>query len=163
MDLLCERFPGENILIEKFLAGREFTIGVIGSGEKARVIGALEIISKEKDTNFMTHSFKNDDDWEDHMAEIHADMIKDKEVKDACDVALRVYKEIGCRDSGRVDVRSDRKGEGAIPHFMEINPVAGLRPGYSQLPHLALNNGISYVNLIDDIIKSAVERYIKKQ
>lgn len=154
MDLLCERFSGQNILIEKYLAGREFTVGLVGSGSNARVVGAVEIITA-KDIDFMTHSIKNDFENEVHVE------LSDPEVKAACDIALRVYKELGCRDAGRVDMRSDKKGDGAIPHFMEINPLAGLRPNYSQLPILAANNNIPHLKLIEIIIQSASER-IKK-
>jgi hypothetical protein len=53
------------------------------------------------------------------------------------------------------------EGEGAIPHFMEANPIAGLKPNYSHLPIIAAHNNTSFVQLIDIIVKSAVER-IKK-
>jgi D-alanine-D-alanine ligase len=41
---------------------------------------------------------------------------------------------------------------------MEVNPLAGLKPNYSHLPIIAVNNGISFFQLVDIIVKSAAER-----
>ncbi len=59
------------------------------------------------------------------------------------------------RDGGRVDIRSDRNG---IPHFLEVNPLAGLNPEISDLPILCRLAGIPYLELINRIMESAMER-----
>jgi len=62
---------------------------------------------------------------------------------------------LGCRDGGRIDLRADANG---TPQFMEVNPLAGLRPGHSDLPILCGLAGMSYQELIAGIMHSALKR-----
>ena len=73
-------------------------------------------------------------------------------------MALAAWRVLGCRDGGRVDIRCDAQGQ---PHFLEVNPLPGLHPQHSDLPILCGYVGISYVDLIDRIVRSA-RRRIKK-
>ena len=73
-----------------------------------------------------------------------------------CSVA--VWRLLGCRDAGRVDLRCDAAGR---PHFLEANPLPGMHPQHSDLPILSGYMGIAYVDLIDRIVRSA-RRRIKK-
>ena len=66
-------------------------------------------------------------------------------------MALSAWRALGCSDGGRVDVRSNERGE---PQFLEVNPLAGLRPGYSDLVVLAQMHGVSYEELIGMILDS---------
>ena len=52
-------------------------------------------------------------------------------------------------------LRLDRDGN---PAFMEVNPLPGLHPTHSDLPMIATQEGMSYVDLLDAIITSALER-----
>jgi len=54
-----------------------------------------------------------------------------------------------------VDVRLD---EGGAPQLIEVNPLAGLAPGHSDLPIMAALSGIGYAQLIGAILDSAMER-----
>jgi D-alanine-D-alanine ligase len=68
--------------------------------------------------------------------------------------ALKVWRGLGCKDGGRVDLKMDSKG---IPNFIEVNPLAGLNPVHSDLPILSGMFGISYEELIKSIIESSLE------
>jgi len=70
-------------------------------------------------------------------------------------VALATWRCLGCRDAGRVDVRLDGAGR---PQMLEVNPLAGLTPGYSDLPIMAELSGMSYEALIGEILSSALAR-----
>jgi D-alanine-D-alanine ligase len=70
-------------------------------------------------------------------------------------VAVAAWRALGCRDGGRVDLRCDAAGR---PQFLEVNPLAGLRPGYSDLPILAEKAGISYRELLGAMVTSALAR-----
>jgi D-alanine-D-alanine ligase len=59
------------------------------------------------------------------------------------------------KDGGRIDLRSDAHG---VPHFIEVNSLAGLNPVRSDLPILCRLIGISYDRLIMDILNSALKR-----
>jgi D-alanine-D-alanine ligase len=54
-----------------------------------------------------------------------------------------------------MDVRLDEAGK---VHFLEVNPLAGIQPEYSDLPMMAAMSGMSYVTLIESIMNSAVSR-----
>lgn len=79
----------------------------------------------------------------------------DEEVRRAEALALAAWRVLGCRDGGRIDVRSNGHGQ---PSFLEVNPLPGLQPGHSDLPILCGFIGISYVELIDKIVRSACRR-----
>ncbi|HPP87560.1 MAG TPA: D-alanine--D-alanine ligase, partial [bacterium] len=73
---------------------------------------------------------------------------------------LKVWKLLGCRDAGRVDIRVDKNG---IPNFIEVNPLAGLNPTHSDLPILCRLKGISFNELIKKIIYAAENRIFAKK
>jgi D-alanine-D-alanine ligase len=82
-------------------------------------------------------------------------LMDDAEARAAADVALAVWRALGCRDGGRVDVRLDGAGR---PHFLEVNPLAGLHPQRSDLAILARQVGLGYRGLIERILDSARDR-----
>jgi D-alanine-D-alanine ligase len=82
-------------------------------------------------------------------------LVEDAEAQRAIAVALDAWRFLGCRDGGRVDLRSDGY---ASPHFLEVNPLAGLNPEISDLSILCTMAGKSYQELIGRIMESASER-----
>jgi D-alanine-D-alanine ligase len=139
------------VLLETYLPGREFTVGILGSGMDARVLGALEIIlnpTAEKNA----YSYENKERCELLVQYI---LVSDEEAKHAMDIALKVWRALNLKDAGRVDLRSDAEG---VPNFMEVNSLAGLNPLHSDLPILCTQLGISYHELISSIIESALKR-----
>ncbi len=139
------------VLLETYLPGREFTVGILGSGKDAQALGVLEIVLNS-DAEKNAYSYENKERCELLVQYI---LVKDKEGKLAMDTALRVWRALNLKDAGRVDLRSDAAG---IPNFMEVNPLAGLNPLHSDLPILCTQLGISYHELISSIIKSALKR-----
>jgi D-alanine-D-alanine ligase len=151
---LVEKFK-QPVLVETFLPGREFTVGVTGTGEDAKAIGVLEIcLRAHAETD--AYSYVNKEKYED-LVEYR--LVYDKEAQTARDIALNAWRKLGCRDAGRVDLRSDAKG---IPNFMEVNPLPGLHPKHSDLPILCTLTGISYQQLIGSITHSAWKRIPKR-
>jgi D-alanine-D-alanine ligase len=142
------------VLVETFLPGRELTVGLLGTGSQAQVLGTLEIVLQagaEPDA----YSYKNKELCEELVEYrlVHAD--RDEEVRQAETIALQAWRALGCRDAGRIDLRSDADGR---PQFLEANPLAGLHPTHSDLPMLCQRLGIAYETLIDRIVRSAMER-----
>src|SRR3546814_7027821 len=76
----------------------------------------------------------------------------DAEAQAAAATALAAYRTLGCRDGGRLDLRSDSDG---VPQFLEVNPLAGLHPTHSDLPILAALAGLPYERLIGEILQAA--------
>jgi D-alanine-D-alanine ligase len=148
-DLLA-RFH-QPVLVEEFLPGREFTIGITGTGAEARVLGASEIVPTEK---YVGHGygFENKEQWEDRLKVVPA---RDTVARAAGEVALAAWRVLRCRDGGRADVRLDRHGD---PCFIEVNPLAGIRPGYSDLCFIADFEGLTYQQLIGKFLDAFLAR-----
>ena len=148
-DLLA-RFR-QPVLVEEFLPGREFTIGVIGTGAGAFVLGVSEIVPNQ---NFIGHGygFENKEKWQDKLAVVRG--LEDA-AHAAGDVALAAWRVLKCRDGGRVDIRQDKHGQ---PTFIEVNPLAGMRPGYSDLCFIADFEGVSYQQLIGKFLDAFLAR-----
>ena len=130
---LSMQYPGQDVLIESYLAGREFTVGIVGTGSRARVIGILEFrISWNWPKDGTTHSSNEIDFFTTdlkksevgvYVEELTPDTENDLEVQAVCKRALETWSALGCRDVGRIDVRSDRRGSGAIPHIIEVSRI----------------------------------------
>lgn len=139
------------VLVESFLPGREFTVGITGSGDDTKVIGTLEIVLNEHAPHPI-YSYSVKKDWEKYASyKIATDPVALK----CAEMAVEVWKLIKGKDAGRVDFRSDANGN---PNFIEVNPLAGLNPTYSDLPILARLIGIPYLQLISEIMNSALKR-----
>jgi D-alanine-D-alanine ligase len=148
-DLLA-RFR-QPVLVETFLPGREFTVGILGSGLDAEAIGAMEVCLKPE-AEREVYSYVNKERWEE-LVEYR--LVDDPEARAAQTTALAAWRGLGCRDGGRVDLRADAQGS---PHFLEVNPLAGLHPEHSDLPILCTLLGISYRELMERIMASALQR-----
>jgi D-alanine-D-alanine ligase len=152
---VCRRLLAEHkqpVLVERFLPGREFTVGILGTGRKALAIGTMEIaLLPEADAE--VYSYRNKENCEE-LVEYR--MLEEDKLRTRVEsLALRAWRALGCRDAGRIDVRLDETGE---PHFIEVNPLAGLHPEHSDLPIMAAKAGIDYVDLIGGIMNSAKVR-----
>jgi D-alanine-D-alanine ligase len=148
---LLHRFR-QPVLVEEFLPGREFTVGITGTGEDAQVLGVSEIIPKH---NFIGdgYGYENKSEWEDKLTVAPA---SDADAEAAAKVALAAWKVLRCRDGGRVDVRLGKDGN---PRFIEVNPLAGIRPGYSDLCFIADFQNLSYRDLIAKFLASFLKRH----
>jgi D-alanine-D-alanine ligase len=139
------------VLVETYLPGREFTVGIIGTGKDARAVGAMEVILNPEAERH-AYSYDNKEHYENlvRYAAVH-----DAEARKAMEVSLAAWRGLDLKDGGRVDLRSDASG---IPHFIEVNSLAGLNPVRSDLPILCGLVGLSYDQLITDILNSALKR-----
>lgn len=140
------------VLVEEFLPGREFTVAILGTGSKARVLGTMEVcLRANANTNIYTYEMKEKcDDYVDYYRPART-----PEVEAVEKLALDSFRVLEIRDCGRVDIRLDSHG---IPAFMEVNPLPGLNPVHSDLPIIAKQEGISFKTVIGTIIESALSR-----
>lgn len=147
---LLSRF-NQPVLVETYLPGREFTVGVVGTGTEARVVGVMEVVitAKAKESIYSYHTKEN---WK---GVVEYPMATGDIEKKCEEVALGAWRCLGCRDGGRVDLKMDANG---VPNFIEVNPLAGINPEHSDLPMLAGKKGIRYEQLLDMIMKSALKR-----
>lgn len=143
------------VLVETFLSGREFTVGITGTGDLAATTGTMEILQRENAEKGL-YSYSNK---ENYQSLIDYTALEEEPLKSQCEnLALKSYKLLQCEDGGRVDMRMDDTG---MLHFLEINPLAGLHPVHSDLPILSRLNGVSYTELMKRIMDSATKKLIR--
>lgn len=139
------------VLVETYLPGREFTVGIVGTGDDSEAIGVMEIILNEKAEKDV-YSYINKEKCEEL---VEYKLVTDEIGEKAKKLALEVWNGLNLRDGGRVDLRCDAKEN---LYFLEVNPLAGLHPEHSDLPIICNKVNIPYIDLINRIMNSAKKR-----
>ena len=135
-------------LVEEYLPGREFTVGLVGYGDDAFAIGGMEVMT----INNLPYSVEVKENYQNYCTYKPLD----PDITDECkSVALRAWRALDAVDAGRIDLKADRNGKIC---FIEANPLAGLNPVHSDLPMLSRMYGIEYQTLMEMIMKSAIKR-----
>jgi D-alanine-D-alanine ligase len=140
-------------LVERFVPGREVTVGIVGHADP-RVVGVMEVVPNTGlDDGFMyTLEVKRNYravvryDCPPRMAPAVIEAIERE--------ALAAFQALGCRDVARLDFRVTPASE---PVFIEANPLPGMG-SYSDLPIMAGLRGWSFSRLVEEILSSAIER-----
>lgn len=156
---LFNKYPGQAILVEEYVKGREITVGVIGN-ESAKVMALMEIVNKKEPGEDFFYSLEVKRDWKklvDYESPPRIPQALEMQIKR---FALMAYREFGCKDVSRIDFRVSEYNE---PYLLEINPLPGLSPEYGDLVIMAERNNISYEDLVLSILNSAFARYGIKQ
>ncbi len=126
------------VLVEHYLPGREFSVGLIGTGDTAEVLGVVEIqheaihlvdLAGKKAWRPQTFCPVDDGSLRHQL----------------CELGWHAYRAVDCQVIGRVDIRMDHAQR---PQLLEINPNPGLHPTRSAMPALAEQAGLTYVDLI---------------
>jgi D-alanine-D-alanine ligase len=145
---------GPPVLVEEFVKGPEFTVGVLGN-DTPSVLGVMLIEIKGKPLEEAIYSLEIKREWEEKVI-YHCPPPIDPELqKGIGEVALQAYRALDCRDVSRVDIRV---GQDGTPYFLEINPLPGLSPVYGDLPIMAKRMGWSYDQLVRTIFHHALKR-----
>ena len=135
-------------LVEEYLPGREFTVGIVGSGLSSIAIGGMEVITAGN----LPYSVEVKENYQNYCSY----KALDNDIEDECKtVAVKAWNALGAVDAGRVDLKADKNGRIC---FIEANPLAGLNPVHSDLPILARMYGIEYQQLLEMIMKEAIKR-----
>lgn len=140
------------VLVESYLPGREMTVGIVGNGDDARVVGVMEVVFK--DGTDQDYTALNKAEYVDRT--VYRLLDGEPTARRAREVALGAYRALSCRDAARVDLRCDGDGE---PCFLEVNPLPGLNPVTSDLPILSRMAGVSYPELLGSIVEAAARRW----
>jgi D-alanine-D-alanine ligase len=135
-------------LVEEYLPGREFTVGVVGYGDESKAIGGMEVMT----INNLPYSVEVKENYQNYCSYKPLDPDISEECKS---VAVQAWKALDAVDAGRIDLKADRNGNIC---FIEANPLAGLNPVHSDLPILARMYGIEYQTLLEMIVSEAIKR-----
>jgi len=145
----------QDALVEEFLTGREFTVALLGE-RRPKVFAPMEIVFLKQDTRFPVYAFEHKLQWNEAVrydVPANVDPVLAREIEKA---ARGVFFALGCRDVARVDLRLD--GAGRV-NFIEVNPLPGLTPGWSDLCLITENSGMDYRTLIGEILAPAIRRF----
>jgi D-alanine-D-alanine ligase len=144
------------MLAEEYIDGREFTVGILGNGADALVFRPMEIIfQKNTQGAYRIYSYGVKQDYKNYVRYACPAELEPEKEEELMRTARRVFRVLGCRDSARIDFRLAKDGK---LYFIEINPLPGLAPGYSDFPMLAEFCGMSYGELVRGILRTAAAR-----
>jgi D-alanine-D-alanine ligase len=178
---LFDRYE-QPVLCERFIEGREITVGVVGNLTSPVAWRLPEDESAPRISRGLHFFPPLEVDMSRYPVEeagIYTSRVKVELAHDfhyICPAPLKpqlheelnwltaaVFRVTGCLDVARVDFRLDA-GEGDKPYILEVNPLPGLNPGYSDLCIEATADGWSYEQLVNHILDEAIDRYgLQKQ
>lgn len=137
------------LLVEEYLPGREFTVGVMGNIE-LEILPIKETIFMEEGPQLLTNELKENTRNEEGIPASLSEELQ-LEIEEMVEKTYRILR---CRDFARVDVRLDREG---TPNIIELNTFPGLEKGLSYFPLMAEAAGYSYDELINRLVEIAME------
>jgi len=147
VDWILKEFK-QPALVEEYLPGREFTVGIVGHGDQTLAIGGMEVITADN----LPYSIHVKENYHDYCKYLP---LSDDIAEECKAVAVKAWRALDAVDGGRVDVKADRNGKIC---FIEANPLAGLNPVHSDLPILARMYNIDYQKLLEMIMSAAIKR-----
>jgi len=155
---LIERYR-QPALIEEYIAGREFTVGLLGD-KRPRILPPMEICFKDTSKARPIYDYEVKQEWEKHVRYDCPAKLSAAELKAVERAALRTFTALDCRDVARVDLRMSATGE---VYVLEVNPLPGLTPDYSDLVLISKAAGLDYRTLIAEILSGALRRLRDKR
>lgn len=147
---------GGPVLAEEYIAGREFTVGILGNGGSTRVFPPMEIIFRRNTSgDYRIYSYGVKQDYTQFVDYKCPAELPPETARQITGTARKIYDALGCRDFARVDFRLAEDG---TLYFIEINPLPGLAPGYSDYPMLAAFSGMPYDELVLSVLRAGLAR-----
>ncbi len=148
------------VLVEEYIAGREFNVTVMGNGSDAVVLPASEILfgkfyrGKPKFVDFKAKWLEDSMSYRHTVGNCPAEM--DESLRKKIEkLSLKAYLACGGRDYARVDIRVNRAG---VPYFLEVNLNCDISPqmGASRSANVY---GLNYNQFVSKLALIASERY----
>src|SRR6201992_1993020 len=155
---LIERYR-QPALVEEYIAGREFTVGLLGD-KRPRVLPPMEIKFKQADDERPVYDYAVKQEWEKYVYYECPAKLTESEQKAMEKIARATFWALDCRDVARVDMRMDADGR---IYVLEVNPLPGLTPDYSDLVLIAKAIGMEYDQLIAEIMVGGLRRMRDKR
>jgi D-alanine-D-alanine ligase len=159
LERLRAEFPKRSVLVQEFLTGAEYSVGLIGNPDQGlRALPILEVDYSKLDSN-LPKILGYESKWEPDSAywtQIRYTEASLSEIaqQQLVEHSTRLFERLGCRDYARFDFRADARGEIKL---LEVNP----NPGWcwdGKLNIMAGWQGMRYPELLAQILQAAVER-----
>lgn len=151
----------QDMLVEEYIGGREFTVGILGNENEMQVFPPMEIVYLDKQNPFNIYSYNVKQNYK-KLIRYECPAAISKEIEaEMIHTAKKIFEILQCKDFARIDFRLSQNGNSHSEkiYFIEINPLPGLAPGYSDYPMIAEFSGVDYVTLVRSILNSALRRY----
>ena len=146
-------------LVEEYIPGREFTIGLLGE-RRPRILPPMEIVFKDRSVERPVYDFQVKQEWEKHVEYSCPAKLTPTELRSLERAARDTFDALDCRDVARVDVRMNDKGQ---VYVLEVNPLPGLTPDYSDLVLISKAASMDYRALIGEILAGGLKRLREKK
>jgi D-alanine-D-alanine ligase len=146
-------------LVEEYIAGRELTVGLLGE-KRPRVLPPMEIHFKDESVERPIYDFEVKQEWEKHVRYECPAKLTPAERKAVEKIARETFWALDCRDVARVDLRMAEDG---TVYVLEVNPLPGLTPDYSDLVLIAKAAGMDYDQLMAEIMIGGLRRLREKR
>ncbi|MBU1044016.1 MAG: ATP-grasp domain-containing protein [Candidatus Omnitrophica bacterium] len=141
-------------LVEEFVENEEITVGLCGNQE-LEILGMMKISQNQQKETFV-YSIENKRDWQAKIKYERAEeVIADKTLKLLRQYAMAAFKVLGLADVARIDFRVDNQG---VPKIIDVNPLPGLSPKYSDLMLISQLHNKKFVDVVDKILNISLKR-----
>ncbi len=152
---LRKRYGRIPMIVECFVYGREVTVGLLpNKAGKLAALPPMEVVFL-RDDGLNVYGYDLKQNWDGHLTYQCPARMDEKQLKACRTVATQAARALGCRDIARVDLRLDPQG---TPWVIELNPLPGLTPSYSDMVMIAEATGLEYRGLVGRILDAAVAR-----
>lgn len=146
-------------LVEEYVTGREFTVGLLGE-RRPRILPPMEIVFNDHSDKRPVYDYTYKQDWDSRVSYQCPAKLSPKELKAVEKAALDTFLALDCRDVGRVDLRMDAHGN---VYVLELNPLPGLTPDWSDLVLIGKAINMDYRTLIAEIMAGGLKRLREKK
>jgi len=156
--------PGIPVLIQEFLSGEEYSVGIIGNpGSGFEVLPVLQVDYSGLDPGLpwiLGYESKWEPDspyWS--QIKYHEADLPEEEKRQLIDYSTQLFERVACRDYARFDFRADASGRIKL---LEVNP----NPGWcwdGKFNYMANFAGLRYCELLRMIIQAAQDRLVAQQ
>jgi D-alanine-D-alanine ligase len=154
---LIDRY-GQPALVEEYIFGRELTVGLLGE-RRPRVLPPMEVVFLNAASR-PVYDYQCKQDWQSHVRYECPAALTKEELRTIERVCRATFMTLGCRDVARIDLRLAPDGR---VYVLEVNPLPGLTPDYSDLCLIANGAKIEYRALIGEILSGAIKRWHHRQ
>jgi D-alanine-D-alanine ligase len=150
---LLERY-GQPALVEEYIAGREFTVGLLGE-RRPKVLPPMEVIFIDP-KGLPVYGFEEKQSFTPRVRFECPAPVTAAEQRRIEKTVRDTFTALGCRDVARIDLRMAADGK---VYVIEVNPLPGLTPEFSDLCTIARVNGIDFRTLIGEILAGCLKRH----
>ncbi|MEO5728330.1 MAG: ATP-grasp domain-containing protein, partial [Byssovorax sp.] len=154
---LVDRY-GQPALVEEYIVGRELTVGLLGE-KRPKMLPPMEVVFVNP-TEHPVYGFEEKQSDTPRVRFECPAPLTPIELKKVEKTVRDTFTALGCRDVARIDLRMTKDGTVFV---IEVNPLPGLTPNFSDLCVIGKVAGMDYRTLIGEILAGSIKRFREKK